>query len=40
LSQGFFGSLRLAKGKVAVFVAKYLLQTLTNEQMIIDNQYR
>jgi hypothetical protein len=39
LSQGSFGSPGLAKGEVAELVAQYLLQTLTKEQMIIDDQY-
>jgi hypothetical protein len=40
LSQGLFGSSRLAKEDVPVLSAKHLLQTLTNEVMIINNQYR
>jgi hypothetical protein len=36
-SQGFFGGFRLAKDDVAELVTKHLLQTQTNEQMIIDN---
>jgi len=40
LSQGFFGISRLAKDDVPVLSAKHLLQTLTNEVMIINNQYR
>ena len=40
LSQGFLGSLRLAKSEVAELVAQHLLEALTNEQVIIDNQDR
>ena len=40
LNQGFFGSLRLTKGEVAELMAQHLLQALTKEQVIIDNQNR
>jgi hypothetical protein len=40
LSQGFFGGFRLAKDDVPELVTKHLLQTQTNERMIIDDQYR
>jgi len=40
LSQGFLGSLRLAKSEVAELVAQHLLEALTKEQVIIDNQDR
>ena len=39
-SEGFFGSLRFAEGEVAELVAQHLLEALTNEQVIIDNQDR
>ena len=39
LSQGFLGSLRLAKSEVAELVVQQLLQALTKEQVTIDNQY-
>jgi hypothetical protein len=40
LSQGFFGAFRLAKDDVSELVTKHLLQTQTNERIIIDDQYR
>ena len=40
LSEGFFGSPRVAESEVAELVAEHLLQALAKEQMIIDNEYR
>ena len=40
LSNGFIGAPGLAKGEVAELVAQYLLQALTKEQMVIDDQNR
>jgi hypothetical protein len=40
LSHGFRGGLGLAKDDVPELLTQYLLQTQTNERMIIDDQYR
>jgi hypothetical protein len=39
-SQDFFGGFRLAKDGIPELVTEHLLQPQTDEQMIVDNQYR